>query len=368
MDDYTTTTIPDCYDDMSDTSGAMDTSMSAAPSLTIDLDGDGWSETIVTDLTGDGVADMYDWLDPTTGEHVIMMDTDLDGVLDMAVADTDGDGEFDTLLDPATGEEISAELPFDPAEDPGVDPSSTIDPITIDPEAVIDEDVHGDPMAEIPYHQAQVSDNDCLPTSVAMVATEALGLDVPQADLVDLANELDLLGPDGMSLEGGVTLLEHYGLGAEVQSGSMDDLRTLLDNGTPVIIGLDADDLYGVGDAPFADDFAMGHAVVITGIDDEAGVVYINDPGFPDGAGVAVPIEDFEDAWIDGDNTMIVVDADPVTPEGGESYDDQASEASEVVEGAAAGESAGAETGTSDRAVELSLIDLVLLPLRLVIG
>lgn len=367
MDDHTTT-IPECYDDMSDTSGTFDTAMTPTASMVIDLDGDGWSETIVTDVTGDGIADMYDWLDPTTGEHVILMDTDADGVLDLAVADTDGDGEFDTLLDPATGEEISADLPFDPAEDPGVDPSSPIDPITIDPDAVIDEDVHGDPMAEIPYHQAQVSDNDCLPTSVAMVATEALGLDVPQADLVDLANELDLLGPDGMSLEGGVSLLEHYGLEAEVQSGSMDDLRTLLDNGTPVIIGLDADDLYGMGDAPFADDFAMGHAVVITGIDDEAGVVYINDPGFPDGAGVAVPIEDFEDAWIDGDNTMIVVDADPVTPEG-ESSDDQApetNETSDVVEGAAAG--ASAATGTSDRTAELGLIDLVLLPLRLVIG
>ena len=88
----------------------------------------------------------------------------------------------------------------------------------------------------------------------------------------------------------------------------MDDLRTRLDAGDEIIIGLDSDDLYGQGDAPFADDMVAGHAVVITGIDDEAGVVYINDPGFPDGAGVAISIEAFEDAWADSGSTMIVAE------------------------------------------------------------
>ena len=117
-------------------------------------------------------------------------------------------------------------------------------------------------------------------------------VEVPQGDVVDLANQLGLLGPTGMSLEGGVALLDHWGVDADVRTGTIDDLRTLLDQGTPVIIGLDADDLYGQGDQPFADDLTSGHAVVITGIDDEAGVVYVNDPGFPDGAGVAVSISE----------------------------------------------------------------------------
>ena len=72
-----------------------------------------------------------------------------------------------------------------------------------------------------------------------------------------------------------------------------------------MIIGLDSDDLYGTGDSPFADDLVAGHAVVITGIDDEAGVVYINDPGFPDGAGLEIPLDQFEDAWEDSDNTVV---------------------------------------------------------------
>jgi hypothetical protein len=360
VDDHTASTMPDMYEN-----GFSDMSIS------VDLDGDGWAETIVSDLNHDGIADAYDSIDPYTGMHVIAVDTDFDGMIDavaidddgdgmadVAAIDLDGDGTFETELDPMTGEIVSP--PFDPTLDPdldrSLDPTDPFDDASTLPESDLDPDVHGDPMAEIPYHQAQVGPNDCLPTSAAMVLSEALGVEVPQSEVVDLANELDLLGPNGMSLDGGVVLLEHYGLDAEVQTGSIDDLRTLLDNDTPVIIGLDADDLYGLGDQPFADDLTSGHAVVITGIDDEAGVVYINDPGFPDGAGVAVPLSVFEDAWVDSGNSMIVaqVDAD----------DDTADAVTGSAHLADDGSSGSAEAARTD---ELSLIDLVLLPLRLVL-
>ena len=306
-----TDTMPETYDD--------------GLSIAVDFDGDGWSETIVTDTNADGIGDAYDFVDPYTGMQIVALDADLDGLLDTIVVDDDGDGEFDE---------------FDEADEG-------------------DDAVHGQPMAEIPYHQAQVGPNDCLPTSVAMVLSEATGTTIPQADLVDLAEGLGLLGPDGMSLEGGVQLLDHYGVDAEVQTGSLDDLRTLLDQGTPVIIGLDADDLYGMGDQPFSDDIVSGHAVVITGIDDEAGLVYLNDPGFPDGAGVAVPLDDFEDAWVDGGNSMIVADLDDTTAD--TTTDTGVPAGSTVADGASSGASAAA------RSDELALIDLVLLPLRLVI-
>jgi hypothetical protein len=277
-----------------------------------DLDGDGFAETSIVDFDHDGVADAYDMVDPHTGAETLVIDTDGDGLVDTAITDTDGDGTFDvgvtdsdgdgqvdSEFDPNTGLPLDTTVPFE---------DTTDDPTTIDDDPTADDDVHGDPMAEIPYHQAQVGDNDCLPTSVAMVLSEVTGAEVPQGDVVDLANDMNLLGPDGMSLEGGVQLLEHYGVDAEVETGSLDDLRAMLDAGRPIIIGLDSDDLYGSGDAPFADDMVAGHAVVITGIDDEAGLVYINDPGFPDGAGVAIPLEQFEDAWTDADHSMIVAD------------------------------------------------------------
>ncbi len=278
-----------------------------AGSMQLDTDADGFAETTVMDLNSDGVADAYDVVDPYSGTEVLVLDSDVDGAIDTAivdqdgdgvfdqgVADTDGDGSIDTTFDPATGEDVDDGAPFD--EDSG------------DEDGGDDDGVHGDPMAEKPYHQAQAGANDCLPTSVAMVLTEATGNTVAAEDVVDLANELALLGPDGMTLEGGLALLDHYGVDAEVQTGNVEDLRAMLDAGKPVIIGLDSDDLYGAGDQPFSDDLVAGHAVVITGIDDEAGLIYINDPGFPDGAGVAISIDDFEDAWKDADNTMIVAE------------------------------------------------------------
>lgn len=313
-DPYSTDTYTDTYE-----TDTYETESYNTAEMSYDSDGDGVADTTMVDFDGDGVSDAFITTDAQGGEHMgldvdgdgqldtMLSDTDGDGVIDLASQDTDGDGQLDTQLDPETGEPIGE--PFEMDDNGEVIVDDGTDDTTIDTEDD-DPDVHGEPMAEIPYHQAQVGPNDCLPTSVAMVLSEVTGAEVPQGDLVDLANELELLGPTGMSLEGGLQLLEHYGVEAEVQSGTTDDLRTMLDNGDQIIIGLDSDDLYGEGDAPFSDDMVAGHAVVITGIDDEAGVVYINDPGFPDGAGVAISIEAFEDAWQDSGNTMIVAEGD----------------------------------------------------------
>ncbi len=284
------------------TTTTYDETYTTETSISFDSDGDGYAETAVFDLDGDGIADAYDIIDPATGMETLVLDADGDGSFDTALTDYDGDGTFDETIADLDGDGW-----YETTLDAGTEATET----TTDPFEDLDADVHGDPMAEIEYHQAQASDNDCLPTSVAMVISEMTGTDVPAGELVDLAEELDVLDPDGMTVDNGVRLLEHYGVEAEGRTGSLDELRTMLDADVPVIIALDADDIYGTGDAPFADDTISGHAVVITGIDDEAGLVYINDPGFPDGAGVAVPIDVFEDAWTDFDHQMIVVeDAD----------------------------------------------------------
>ncbi|MGD9792133.1 MAG: C39 family peptidase [Acidimicrobiia bacterium] len=336
-----TTTSTDVYTD-----GTED--LDGMTSLQLDLDGDGFAETFAFDFDADGVADAYDVIDPLSGAELLLIDTDGDGLLDTAALDVDGDGGFDQGAVDSDGDGVM-ESEFDPAtawSEPFDDPE-----VTATCETQTSDDVHGDPMAEIPYHQAQVGPNDCLPTSVAMVLTEITGVEVPQSELVDLANQFEMLGPDGMSMDGGVTLLAEYGVEAELTTGTTDDLRTMLDNGTPVIIGLDSDDLYGQGDGPFADDFATGHAVVITGIDDEAGVVYLNDPGLPDGAGVAIPIEDFEDAWVDSGNAMIVVNDDATEPTADTT-------GSTIVDNSDSSGSTG---------IVANLVDAVLLPLKLVL-
>ena len=376
---------PDVYDDGTADGWAVEDPMATATTMGMDMDGDGYAETTAVDFNGDQLADAYESYDPNTGVTHITMDTDLDGsldtvisdfdgdgVLDMASTDTDGDGQLDTSYDPNTGAELDPNTgepvsdPFDTtdttetdgsddeADDPWVVDDGTTDPA--DPFETDDDGVHGEPMTDIEYHQAQVGPNDCLPTSVAMVLTEVLGDEVPQGDVVDLANELGILGPTGMSIEGGVQLLEHWDVDASVETGSMDDLRAMLDADKPVIIGLDSDDLYGQGDAPFADDFVAGHAVVITGIDDEQGLVYINDPGFPDGAGVAIPIEQFEDAWTDADHQMIAVEA------GGSDLTTTAGDAGADAEAGSAGNVDAADHGSGGLG---RLVDLILMPFNL---
>ncbi len=330
--------IPETYDETF-VDSSTDAEFDSMVSMTVDVDQDGYGETTVIDFEGDGVADAIDVIDANTGMEALTIDTDADGLMDTAVVDVEGDGVFDVGASDTDGDGVADET-FDPATGEIIDDPFALDDPGNDP----NDGVHGDPMTDIPYHQAQASSNDCLPTSVAMVLSEITGTDVPAGDVADLANELGLLGETGMSMEGGLTLLEHYGVDAEVQTGTMDELRTMLDSDVPVIIGLDSDDLYGTGDSPFADDLVAGHAVVITGIDDEAGLVYINDPGFPDGAGVAIPIEEFEDAWKDADNSMIVANADATAS--GESVNDD---------------------GSDDDGLVRSIVRLALLPVNLVL-
>jgi len=215
--------IPDTYED-----GTSDTMFDMSVSMSVDTDQDGYAETTIVDFEGDGVADAYDMIDPTTGAETVIFDADGDGFVDTIVTDTDGDmvfdegasdsdgdGELDSSFDPNTGEVIDG--PFPQLDDGTTDITAT------DAEASDgnddgndgdDDAVHGDPMAEIPYHQAQAGANDCLPTSVAMVLSEITGAEVPAGDVVDLANELGLLGETGMSLEGVLALLDHYGIDA----------------------------------------------------------------------------------------------------------------------------------------------------------
>lgn len=260
--------------------------MSSMPEV-FDTNGDGFGDAAVFDLDGDSFGD-YE-----------IGDLNGDGVIDYEAADLDGDGAADIY-----GFDYDQDGIVDEVWDNGVaDLSTSTTTSTVDDD---NPNVHGQPAADIDYHQVQPGAYDCAPTSVAMILSELTGQPVDAASVVDTAWDLGLMHENGMAPTEIEALMESYGVDAALEQGSMDDLRTALEDGRQVIIALDSDDLYGAGDAPFADDMVSGHAVVITGIDDETGMVYINDPGFPDGAGVAIPIEQFEDAWGDFDNQMIV--------------------------------------------------------------
>jgi hypothetical protein len=311
-------------------------------SIGVDHDGDGFAETTYADTTGDGTIDTVAEYDPYTGASAVAADTTGDGVIDTVAVDYDGDG----LIDEAYTEDTGTDVIDDPVDDTATDDG----PFVADDELVdtddgadlpddgddSDDGIHGEPRADIDYHQVQPGPVDCLPTSVSMALSEITGTHVPADELVAMANEHGFMTDTGMSALDSVTLFENYGVEAEATSGTLDDLRDALDRGDPIIVGVDAADVYSGGGGPFDPGMESGHAVVVTGIDDgPPGVLYINDPGFPDGAGVEIPLELFEDAWEDSENTMVVATA---PAEGGaEAAEVGAVEAGEAAEGEPAG-------------------------------
>ena len=65
------------------------------------------------------------------------------------------------------------------------------------------------------------------------------------------------------------------------------------------------------------EDDAADHAVVVTGVDEERGVVIVSDPGDPEGNAKEYPIEQFEDAWADSGYAAAVCDVSPEELSGG---------------------------------------------------
>lgn len=269
-------------------------------SASFDTDGDGIADTTLIDSTGDGFVDTVVEHDPWTGATAVARDLTGDGNIDVVAVDHDGDG----LVDEAWGDDV-----HDPDAPDGTQ-VGPFDPGSAGPPPEPGDGIHGEPRADIEYHQVQPGPVDCLPTSVSMVLSEITGETVPAEDLVGLANDLGFMVDDGMAAEGALTLLEHHGADAELTSGTLDDLRAALGSGDPIIVGLDAADVYWGGGGPFDPGLESGHAVVITGMDDgPPGAVYVNDPGLPSGAGVEIPLELFVDAWEDNDNTLIIAEA-----------------------------------------------------------
>lgn len=79
----------------------------------------------------------------------------------------------------------------------------------------------------------------------------------------------------------------------------MKGLIRLLQNGVPAIIFL------RTGDLPYWQ-HQTDHAVIVVGYDDEAQLIYLNDPYF-DEAPIAVSVSDFELAWLERDYHYAVI-------------------------------------------------------------
>ena len=85
----------------------------------------------------------------------------------------------------------------------------------------------------------------------------------------------------------------------------MDDLAARLDAGCGVIAAVDSGELWGDSADAAGEDNMPDHALVVTEIDTNTGMVTLEDPGNPDGNGTQVPISQFEDAWADSGFQMV---------------------------------------------------------------
>ncbi len=177
----------------------------------------------------------------------------------------------------------------------------------------------GTPTEDVKDWVHQTTDFTCAVVSQEMILHE-FGINVSEASLVHEADEHGLLSNHGTNPEDLGKLLELHGIQNHLNPhGSVADLTNELAQGHKVIVGVYADELWqqdpvqtGIRDLLGLD--GANHAIVLTGLDmsdpDHPQVV-VNDPGDPNGAGKAYPLNQFLAAWHGSDNMYVATDSAP---------------------------------------------------------
>ena len=114
-----------------------------------------------------------------------------------------------------------------------------------------------------------------------------------------------------------LTILEKYDLSGKVggdlakdikqdfvTATGLDAVKQYLKDGRKVMVIVNAETIWGTqGNRDKAD-----HAIVITGIDTDRGIVHLNDSGTKDGRDLQVKLETFERAWETSGQSIVVTD------------------------------------------------------------
>lgn len=200
------------------------------------------------------------------------------------------------------------EPPHEPA------PEKPQEPDVIAPVPGVPSDgIYGSPDAISDNWFYQEVDGYCGPSSAAQIVSEYTGLDIKDPEqLAQRSSELGLWADGdpthGMTVANLEVLLEDQGVPCHIEESSMTDLKTKLENGYGVIAMVDSGEIWHP-EQEAGEDNAPDHALVVSGIDEARGVVILSDPGSPNGNQETVPIAQFQDAWADSGNEMLVADA-----------------------------------------------------------
>lgn len=161
--------------------------------------------------------------------------------------------------------------------------------------------------------------DDCALMAAADAVGQMTGNEPSEEDIVDFArNTPSVAQPGDMIYVMGQTdddpdagtifkdlpiVLDHYGVnGKYVGGASLGALEGVLRDGGAVIVNLNAETIWDAeGDRTSSD-----HAVVVTGVDTDNGIVHLNDSGPDDGADEQVSIDTFIAAWQTSGNEMVI--------------------------------------------------------------
>lgn len=315
-----------------------------------DTDHDGYFDVTCHgyDTNGDGFIDTFDSVDYNSDENNEMtghfIDSDNDGAPDayLNLVDTDGDSIIDSVeiydIDENTGDfnYLGTEDLFDDGtdnfsyddSDNYSDESDYFEPVNIDydepvpglfaedlenfdPSNADPHDITGNPDESMAEWEFQGNTNRCALYSQKFIIDEFTGEDIDIEEFADIAEE-----NGWFSEEGGTPLLdmnkmlEYYGVENELSfNNDINDLKDCLESGGKAIVSIDADEIwYGETDDLYTPDDGPNHAVQVIGIDEsdpDEPMVILNDSGNPNGCGVMIPMENFIDAWEDGNYQMV---------------------------------------------------------------
>lgn len=304
-----------------------DSAVQVAEHLAVDEDGDGYADRIVHLLT-DGAAVVVLDEDGDNLADAVLVDLDGDGIAEMQVLaqgdgflvsiDENGSGGFDlgesvtmtsaelaaanpdllTLLESRLG--VAGDAESDGAAAGGDD--APVDEFGIPLDVLRDgAGMIGDPDAWSEHWFGEAANGNSVPASVAQIIAEYSGVEfVDETAFVELAQEAGLFHggetENGMTPENAEKLLNLSGVPATLEYGNVGALAESLADGRGVMVGIST----GEGEPD--------RCVVVSGIDAERGLVYLSDPSVPDGGQVQITIEQFEDAWADSGNAMVVCD------------------------------------------------------------
>jgi hypothetical protein len=174
----------------------------------------------------------------------------------------------------------------------------------------------GDPGHDMTYWHHQSYNTTCAIASQESVL-DSFELHVPEYTL-----RMEAMLHGWYTLHGG-TPLEHTGdllafHGIPIErhfGGTTTELADRLSHGQKIIVGINAEQIWfhGTPDAPLSaypgiPGQGPDHAVEVIGVDNtdpRHPAVILNDSGIPDGRGIVVPIDIFEQAWATSDHFLV---------------------------------------------------------------